>query len=155
VNGSTQDFKYTPGGRTHTITQNGHQVSYSYDADGTQLVRRDPGSITLYLPGEELTLDKNSGTITGTRFYSHNGVTVAVRVGDGNPIYQFSDPHGTVETQVPTTISGTGPPVRRHHDPYGNPLPNTDGTNLTGGTWTGQHGFLDKPQDDLTGLVDV
>lgn len=47
--------------------------SYIYDADGNQLVRHDPDSTTLYLPGEELTYNTTTQTVTGTRYYTING----------------------------------------------------------------------------------
>jgi RHS repeat-associated protein len=125
-------------------------ISYTYDGDGSQLVRRDPGSMTLFLPGEELTRDNSSGAIAGTRYYTYNGTVIAERLGNANPVYLVTDPNGTTFTAVPTTIAGTGAPVRRHQDPYGNPLGQT-----TGGAWPDQHGFLNKPQDAATGLVDV
>ena len=124
-------------------------MTYGDDAEGNILVRSDPGMTTLYLPGEELTRTTSTGVITGTRYYIHAGVTVAVRVGFANDDMLFADPAGTTDVSVPTTISGTGTPVRRHLDPYGTVL--TAGT----GTWPDAHGFLNKPADPTTGLSDL
>ncbi|MTD56099.1 RHS repeat-associated core domain-containing protein [Amycolatopsis pithecellobii] len=130
-------------------------TSYVYDADGNQLVRHDPGSTTLYLPGEELTRNTTTGTVTGTRYYTFNNQVIALRVGGANPLYLDGDTHGSMLTSYnPTTNAVT----RRNLDPYGNPLgqptiTNPDGTNP--GPWPDTHGFLGKPQDTNTGLTDV
>lgn len=66
-----------------------------YDADGNVLIRRDPGSSTLYLPGEELKYSTSLKTVVGTRYYTMSGGTVAMRVGGGNPTVLTGDQHGT------------------------------------------------------------
>jgi len=153
VAGQTSAFTYTPDGRTHTITQGANEIaSYSYDADGNQLIRRDPTTETLFLPGEELTLNKSDQTITGTRFYSFNNTVVALRVGHANTIYQYTDLRGTSLTEVPTNSAGVLTPVRRHLDPYGNPLPGDQGTPAA---WNDTHGLMGKSLDATTGLLDV
>lgn len=146
----TQTLTYTPEGRTDTVTAPGGTVSYLYTADGDQLIRRDPTTSTLFLPGEELTRNNSTGTVTGTRYYTFNGTVVSMRTGHGNPQYLYADPHGSAQVAVPTLSTGTGTPIRRYLDPYGNPL----GT-VTGGTWPDQHAFLGKPQDTTTGLTDL
>ncbi|MBM7773222.1 RHS repeat-associated protein [Actinokineospora baliensis] len=146
----------TRGAHTQTWNENGKlaqvqspagTTSYVYDADGNQLLRRDPGKVTLYLPGQEWARDTATGTITGTRYYTHNGTVVARRVGSGNPAYLSSDQHGT--TQV--SVSAVGFAVtRREVDPYGNQV-----GAVQGGPWADNHGFLDKPTSAATGLVDI
>ncbi|HEX3333163.1 MAG TPA: RHS repeat-associated core domain-containing protein, partial [Acidimicrobiales bacterium] len=49
-----------------------------------------------------------------------------------------------------TNVDGTGTPIRRYLDPYGNPLAAT-----SGGSWPDIHAFLDKPSDATTALDDV
>lgn len=146
-----QSISYTPDNRTDTITTATGTVSYLYDADGTQLIRHDTGTgtTTLYLPGEELSRNDTTGAITGTRYYTHNGTIVALRVAHTNSTYLYADPHGTNTTAVPTTQTGTATPIRQHFAPYGNPL----GTPT--GTWPDQHAFLNKPTNTSTGLDDV
>ncbi|UIJ63813.1 hypothetical protein LWP59_10605 [Amycolatopsis acidiphila] len=130
-------------------------TSYVYDADGNELVRHDPGSTTLYLPGEELTYNTSTATVTGTRYYQINDQTVALRVGGANPTYVAGDPHGSMQIAY---RPDTGAITRRALDPYGNPLGSvtttTTGT-TTSGTWPDAHGFLNKPQDPNTGLTDI
>jgi RHS repeat-associated protein len=122
-------------------------TGYVYDADGSQLLRRDPGKVTLFLPGEELTRNTTTGAITGTRYYTHNGVTVAVRVGNANPSYLVSDQHNTATVAVDSVTFAV---TRRTMDPYGNVLGAVEN-----GPWPDTHGFLDKPVSADSGLTDV
>lgn len=128
-------------------TTGGNTVSYEYDADGNQLLRRDGATTTLYLPGQEVTVNTTTKATTVTSYYSHGGQVVATRQDDLNPRYLLPDQHGT--NQV--AISPVGWAVsRRYYDPYGNVLG-------TKGTWpvAEKHGFLNKPQNLETGLTDV
>jgi RHS repeat-associated protein len=151
VPSGNQTLTWDQENRLSTVTTPAGQTSYIYDADGGQLIRHDPGKTTLYLPGEELVRDNNTGVVMGTRYYSHNGTVVALRVGgsgaSSNPKYLLSDPHGSGQV----TVSSVGFAVtRRDFDPYGNVL-----GAVQGGPWPDQHGFLGKPQDDATGLTDI
>jgi RHS repeat-associated protein len=132
-----------------TVTAPAGATSYVYDGDGNELIRKDPSGSTLFLPGEELTLAASTGVVTGTRYYTHAGVTVAMRVGGANPVYLEGDQHGTNQL---TLDSGTGVVIRRAFDPYGNQLGTTTPVSAT---WPDTHGFLDKSTDAATGLTDV
>ncbi|MBM7775947.1 RHS repeat-associated protein [Actinokineospora baliensis] len=148
----------TIGGAQHTLTWNEENrltqvqsptgtTGYVYDADGNQLIRREPGKVILYLPGQEWSRDTATGVITGTRYYTHNGTVVARRVGGANPEYLQSDHHNTTSVSV----SAVGFSVtRREMDPYGNQVGATQG-----GTWADNHGFLNMPANTTTGLVDI
>lgn len=61
-------------------------------ADGTRLLRKEPGVTTLYLGGTELRL--SGGQVQATRYYKHAGVTVAMRSADGLA-WLFNDHQGT------------------------------------------------------------
>jgi RHS repeat-associated protein len=148
VSAGNQTLTWTQENRLATVTTPAGRTSYVYDADGGQLIRRDPTGSTLFLPGEELVRAKNTGEITGTRYYSHNGTTVALRVGaHGNPKYLMSDPHGTGQVAVDSVSHEVS---RRDSDPYGNELGQVQGE-----PWPDQHGFLGKSRDEATGLTDV
>ncbi|WP_230568833.1 RHS repeat domain-containing protein [Saccharothrix luteola] len=142
-----QILKWDHENRLDTVTSPAGITKYVHDADGNQLIRRDPDKTTLYLPGQELARDHTTGTVVGTRYYTHDGKTVAVRVGNTNPTYLVTDLHGT-----PTVAIGSvGFAVsRRTLDPYGNPLDPAAGV-----VWPDRHGFLNKPLDDTTGLTDL
>lgn len=141
-----QTLTWNAENRLDTITAPGGSTSYIYDADGNQLIRKDPTSNTLYLPGEELTRTTATSTTVGTRYYTHAGIEIALRVGGGNPQYLDPDPHGT--NQI-TVDSSTYAATRRYFDPYGNPVAGGSGS------WPDAHGYLDKPTSTVTGLTDI
>ncbi|WP_423462379.1 RHS repeat-associated core domain-containing protein [Promicromonospora sp. MS192] len=135
----------------------GQADGYLYSADGDRLVRKQGGDTTLYLPGQEVTLDGETGQVTANRYYSFAGRTVAVR--DVSQSYQttsvFSDHHNTGMIQIGNT---TNQVVRRYTDPFGAERDSAAGLpdDSAGGTsgWAGDHGFLDKPAD-ASGLTAV
>lgn len=128
-------------------------VTYIHDAEGNIILRRDPTSTTLYLPDEQLVRDNTTGTVLGTRYYTHNGTLVGERVGRTDTILLITDPHGSAQTAIPTNTDGTGTPIRRYFDPYGNPIPASATNPVTGGTWPDDRTFLNKPTDTTTGLA--
>ncbi|MCC8251616.1 RHS repeat domain-containing protein [Saccharothrix luteola] len=140
-------LKWDHENRLETVTSPNGPTTYAYDADGNQLIRRDPDKTTLYLPGQELTRDNTTGTLVGTRYYTHNGTTIAVRVGNTNPTYLVSDLHNTSAVAVESVGFAIS---RRTIDPYGNPLGQVEGR-----PWPDRHGFLDKPVSETTGLTDI
>ncbi|WP_406411924.1 hypothetical protein OG923_23800 [Streptomyces halstedii] len=113
---TVQDLTWDAEGHLATLTQAGKKTSYVYDADGNRIIAKNAdGSSTLTLPnGDELTVAAN-GTKTGTRYYTHNGETVAVRTG-GTISYLLSDHQGTAMTAV--TV-GTLALTRRKQLPFG------------------------------------
>ncbi|MFI1592141.1 RHS repeat domain-containing protein [Streptomyces halstedii] len=113
---TVQDLTWDAEGHLATLTQAGKKTSYIYDADGNRIIAKNAdGSSTLTLPnGDELTVAAN-GTKTGTRYYTHNGETVAVRTG-GTISYLLSDHQGTAMTAV--TV-GTLALTRRKQLPFG------------------------------------
>jgi RHS repeat-associated protein len=90
-------------------------ASYAYDADGSRILRRDPKSTTLYLPNMELRLDKTTNTVSGTRYYTHNGTVVAMRTASG---VQFlsADPHGSADLAIDASSQTE---AQRHFTPFG------------------------------------
>lgn len=142
-----QTLTWTENNRISSITTPTGSTSYVYDGDGIQLLRRDPTSTTLYLPGEEITRDNATGVVTGTRYYTHNGTVVALRVGGANISWLQADQHGTTQVAVKAEAGDGHTVTRRNFDPYGNPL--------TTGTWPDTHGFLNKPHNPATGLTDI
>lgn len=133
--------------RTSAITTSTTSVSYVNDADGNQLLRKDGATTTLYLPGQEISV--NGTTTNVTRYYSHNGVVVAERVNRGTPMYLLADPHSSNQVAVTPTTTSTWTVVRRYLDPFGNSLSGGSGT------WPDNHAFLDKPRSATTGLTDL
>ncbi|MFJ1758122.1 ricin-type beta-trefoil lectin domain protein [Kitasatospora sp. NPDC088134] len=132
-----------PAGQKWTVPDNA--TSYVYDADGKQLVRRDPGKTTITLGSDELAYDTVARTKAVTRYYRMPGGLSLVRQG-GTATWQVSDHHGTGNLALDgTTLAET----RRTTDPFGSPR----GTQPTG--WAGSHGFVGGTKDEATGLTNL
>lgn len=141
-----QTLTWNENNRLASVTTPAGVTGYVYDADGNQLIRSDPDSTTLYLPMQEIVRNNTTGTLTGTRYYTHNGTTVAMRIAGNNPRYVQSDQHGTAQVTVSTTDFTT---TRRVFDPYGNPIGTVQGL------WPDNRGFLNMPHNPVTGLTDI
>lgn len=122
------------------------RTEFVYDADGNQLLRKDPDAATLYLPTEELRYDNASKKVTGTRYYKFNDVQVAMRIGGADPVYSVQDPHSTATVAVGSAGFSLS---RREFDPYGKQIGAGEGE------WPDDHGFLNAPVNPGTGLMDV
>jgi RHS repeat-associated protein len=134
----TQDT-VTPSGGTAKNT------SYIYDAGGTLLLAADPGTTTLYLPDEELSL--TGGTVTGTRYYSLGGQVVAARTGATSLAYLAGDSQATDSVAIDAATLAV---TRRYYDPYGNPRGTTPASFPAG-----QKGFVGGTTDTATGLTNL
>ncbi|GLI03334.1 RHS repeat-associated core domain-containing protein [Phytohabitans aurantiacus] len=146
LNGSTQTLTWDTSGRlARARSADGKDTSFVYDANGSRLLRRDPTSVTLYLGGQEIKLDKTSGVETGTRFYSHGGLSVGVRTAAGLH-WRVSDHHGTA---ISTLKSDTLAVTRRQSMPFGE----TRGT--APNSWPDDKDFVGGTRDDSVGLVQL
>ncbi|MFI5648112.1 ricin-type beta-trefoil lectin domain protein [Kitasatospora sp. NPDC051705] len=123
-------------------------TSYVYDADGNQLVRRNPGKTTVNLAGDELVYDSVAKTLTGTRYYPVPGGLTMVRVGAGGMTVQLADHHNSGLLTVDATSLAV---TRRAMDPFGNPR----GSQPAAGVWAGDKGFVGGLKDDVTGLTNL
>lgn len=136
-------------GRLASVTAAGVDDEFVYTADGGRLLRREGTSTTLYLAGGmEITHDTADGTTRARRYYSFNGQTIAVRtaLGVDGVTTLVADHHGTGQVAVD---NGTNVAIHRYSDPYGSPR----GADAL--AWPGDHGFLEKPLDESTGLTSV
>ncbi|WP_431033703.1 RHS repeat domain-containing protein [Streptomyces sp. P6-2-1] len=126
-----------------SLTENGKNTDYIYDADGSRLIAHQAdGSTTLSLPaGNELTVTA-SGAKDATRYYTHDGETIAVRTGKGFS-YLINDHQGTALTAV---TAGTLLITRRKQLPFGQTRSEDSET------IPGTRGFVGGT-DDPTGLV--
>ncbi|MFI6849697.1 polymorphic toxin-type HINT domain-containing protein [Kitasatospora sp. NPDC050467] len=164
ANGNTTAITDTAG--TTTLTWNGEDklesltttgqqgaTTYLYDADGNQLIRRNPGKTTLNLPTDELTLDTATGSMSNVRSISASGgltyTRVTAPIGGGTVLIQSSDPHGTNGVQIGTDADMTI--TRRPTDPFGNPR----GTQPATSDWAGTKGFVGGSKDETTGLTNL
>lgn len=141
----------TPGTETYTWNDQGHlqttnssagATNYVYDADGAQILRRDPGSSMLTTGDAELTL--TGTTVTGVRYYTVGGKTIAERTSAGVVSCLIPDRQGTDQLAIATTAAQTV--TRRQYTPFGQ----TRGTAVT---WVGgDKGYIGGNADPATGL---
>jgi RHS repeat-associated protein len=131
-------------------------TSYLYDASGELLIRRatGDGDTVLYLGSTELRLTTKgtTKTVTGTRYYTAAGQTIALRTAvtgtAGNKLNFLSgDHHGTSSLAIDSaTLAVTS---KRYTGLFGAPRGETSKT------WPDDKAFLGKPADTNTGLTHV
>jgi hypothetical protein len=124
VAGQTTSRPGGQGSQTLTWDQEGHLATladstgteaYVYTPGGDRLISRDSGGTTLELGAVTLRLNKNTGAVTATRYYSFGGAVVAQRTGAGVS-WLMSDHHGTDDIAID---AGTQNVTRRRFKPYG------------------------------------
>ncbi|MFI7416742.1 RHS repeat-associated core domain-containing protein [Nonomuraea sp. NPDC049684] len=140
IGATTQTLTWDTEGRLEKVTDGTKTSTYLYDANGSRLIRRDGTTVTLYLPnGMEL---KKTTVVSGTRYYSTAGQTIAVRVGS-TVSFIAPDHQGTGQLAVNGATQITA--IRRTL-PFG-------GLRGSSGAWPGDHGFLGSGISDSTGLT--
>ncbi|WP_329489955.1 polymorphic toxin-type HINT domain-containing protein [Kitasatospora sp. NBC_01246] len=153
--GGTTTLAWNGEDRLESVAKTGQSgpTTYLYDADGNQLIRRNPGKTTLNLPTDELTLDTVSGSMSNVRAIAGPGgltyTRVTAAIGGGKVLIQAADPHGTNGVQINT--SAGQPVTRRSTDPFGGPR----GTQPAPTAWAGSKGFVGGSKDDTTGLTNL
>jgi RHS repeat-associated protein len=141
-----QSLTWDERGQLTTDKDAGGRTDYVYDADGNRLIREDTTGRTLYLPGQELRVSKDGGTVlSATRYYQWAGQTIATRSATGGLTWMVADQHNTTNL---TINAGSQAVAVRRQDPYGNPRGSTSGA------WpsTLDKGFVGGTQDG-TGLT--
>ncbi|MEV6581907.1 polymorphic toxin-type HINT domain-containing protein [Streptomyces sp. NPDC051582] len=158
--GNTASITSTPGtrkltwndqGKLDKITGTGESAGtgYLYDTAGNQLIRRDPGTTTLNLGTDQITLDTATGKVSNVRTYAAPGglsITRTTTAGTSTLTYQSSDHHGTGGVQFRATDLAQ---VRRASDPFGNER----GTQPAPGAWAGDKGFVGGTKEKSTGFT--
>jgi RHS repeat-associated protein len=137
-----QKLDWDAEGKLAAVTAGDKTSRFVYDADGERLLREDPASITAYFDGQELRLDKATGKLTGTRYYQHGGLTVAVRTGAG-VTWQAGDHQETAQVAVDAASQQV---TKRRQAPFGAPR----GAPVP---WVGDKGFVGGTTDASTGLT--
>ncbi|MFD5098101.1 polymorphic toxin-type HINT domain-containing protein [Streptomyces albidochromogenes] len=131
-------------------------TSYLYDASGELLIRRATtadGDTVLYLGSTEvrLTVKGTTKTLSGTRYYTAAGQSIAVRTATSGVTgtklkFLAADHHGTSSLALDAT---TWAITKRYTAPFGasrGPKPTT---------WPDDKAFLGKPADTTTGLTHI
>lgn len=143
-----QTLAWDAAGRLGSVTAGSSSTSYVYNADGSQLMRKNPGQTTLFLGDTELVLNTATGIVTGSRYYKlGSAVVAAVSSTSGHVDYLMPDRQGTASVSLDAT-SGTA--TFREFTPYG------DVRSAPLSSWVGQLGYLGVGTSDAaTGLTNV
>ncbi|MFJ4670190.1 polymorphic toxin-type HINT domain-containing protein [Kitasatospora purpeofusca] len=153
--GGTTNLTWNGEDKLSSVTRTGQAgaTTYLYDADGNQLIRRNPGKITLNLPTDEVTLDTATGAMSNVRTVGGGGgltyTRVTASIGGGTAVIQAADPHGTNGVQI--AMDGPQSVTRRPTDPFGNPR----GVQPNAFAWAGTKGFVGGSKDDTTGFTNL
>ncbi|MFJ5632678.1 RHS repeat-associated core domain-containing protein [Streptomyces goshikiensis] len=145
--GSAQTMTWNEEGKLASSAISGATTSFLYDTAGTRILKREPATTTLYLPGgQELVLDKTTSTVSGTRYYSVPGGTAMRTSADGRVRFLVTDHHGT------NTLSIASPTLsfnRRKQLPYGGER------GAPPAAWPSQKGFVGGDIDKTTSLTHI
>ncbi|MGW0703226.1 polymorphic toxin-type HINT domain-containing protein [Streptomyces sp. NPDC002867] len=145
IGGDAQVLEWTDTGKLAKAKEaDGSETTYLYDSGGNRVQRKDPTGTTVYLPGMELKLSADGTKKEATRYYSHAGQTVAVRMNDNKVSFIASDHHGTGELAIDAAIGAVS---QRRFDPYG--VERGEAT----GSWPGEKGYVGGTIDKSTGLT--
>ncbi|WP_370340157.1 LamG-like jellyroll fold domain-containing protein [Catenulispora sp. MAP5-51] len=144
VSGTASTLDWNEQQQLDSVTQGANTTTFVYAADGTRLIRHDPGTnqATLFLDGEELVL--NGSAVTADRTYVAGGTTVAERTPTALT-WLLNDAQGSAQI---TVNAATGAVNRQYYTPYG---AQRNGNVLQPST---DKGFLGQVDDYGTGLID-
>ncbi|MFG2910443.1 polymorphic toxin-type HINT domain-containing protein [Kitasatospora sp. NPDC048286] len=138
-----QALEWDTEGHLAKSTTAGKSTTFLYDANGNRLLRREPESVTLYLDGQELKLDKTANKVTGTRYIAVANATI-VKASDGTLNYLINDQQGTAQL----TISADNLAYTRGDTTaFGTPRGKKPAS------WPTERGFVGGTNDATTGLT--
>ncbi|MFC4033368.1 RHS repeat-associated core domain-containing protein [Streptomyces polygonati] len=132
--------------RLDTDTTSAGTTSYLYGLDGGLVLRTDPTQATLYLGDEELVENTATKAVTGTRYYSVNGTTLASRSSSGDVQYLIPNRQGSDYLSIDYQTQAV---TRRQYLPFGG----TRGT--VPAAWQGDKGYVGGTTDTTTSLVNL
>ncbi|MEZ0090137.1 polymorphic toxin-type HINT domain-containing protein [Streptacidiphilus sp. EB129] len=143
--GTQQNLAWNDQGKLQSATTGTSTTNYYYDASGSVIERTDPGTVTLFLPAQQITFYTGSNSLNAVRNYPLPGGGQVVLT---NASYGFtlSDQHSTATLSLDSTAKN---PTWKQYTPYGAPR----GT--TPGSWLDPNGYLDKPQDTNDALTTI
>ncbi|MFJ8536836.1 RHS repeat-associated core domain-containing protein [Streptomyces sp. NPDC093591] len=150
-----QTLTWNTEGKLSKLVESTKETNYLYDAGGELLIRRakGDGDTVLYLGGTEvrLTVKGTTKTLSGTRYYTANGQTIAVRTAvsgtTGTKLsFLAADHHGTSSVALDASTYAV---TKRYSTPFGE----SRGTKAT--NWPDDKAFLGKPADEATSLTHV
>jgi RHS repeat-associated protein len=151
-----QTLSWNTEGELAKLTESTKETTYLYDANGELLIRRakGDGDTILYLAGGNevrLTAKGTTKALSGTRYYTANGQTIAVRTAVSGALgtklsFLAADHHGTSSIALDAATYAV---TKRYSTPFGG----VRGTKAT--TWPDDKKFLGKPADESTGLTHI
>ncbi len=150
-----QTLAWNTEGKLARTTEGPAQTDYLYDASGELLIRRakGDGDTVLYLGATEvrLTTKGTTKTLSGSRYYTANGQTIAVRTATAGAAatklnFLAADHHGTASLALDATTYAV---TKRYTSAFGAPR----GEKST--NWPDDKSFLGKPADTATGLTHI
>ncbi|MET9852167.1 HYD1 signature containing ADP-ribosyltransferase family protein [Streptomyces sp. NPDC006450] len=145
--GATQTMTWDDEGKLATSTASGATTSFLYDTTGARILKREPATTTLYLPGgQELILTKATNTVTGNRYYTFPGGSAIRSSSDGRVRFLIADHHGTNTLSISATTLAYN---RRKALPFGAQR------GATPAFWPGQKGFVGGDIDSTTGFTHI
>ncbi|MFI5868035.1 polymorphic toxin type 43 domain-containing protein [Streptomyces sp. NPDC051546] len=144
---AAQSMTWDDEGKLASSTVGSATTSFLYDTAGTRILKREPATTTLYLPGgQELILTKATNTVTGNRYYTFPGGSAIRSSSDGLVRFLIADHHGTNTLSISASTLAYN---RRKSLPYGNQR----GTAPY--SWPGQKGFVGGDIDSTTGFTHI
>ena len=158
TSGNGQTLKWDDEGRLAEVDTTGTAptvTKYLYDADGNQLIRRDPGRTTLFAGDTQVVIDTSvtpAVSLGAVRTYANGGTGPAIAVRSnlpgGGASFLFNDPHGTSTLALDTTTLAAS---RQQYKPYGEARGTANPT-----LWPDMtKGYLGAPKDTATGYTDL
>ncbi|MFF5076330.1 polymorphic toxin-type HINT domain-containing protein [Actinoplanes sp. NPDC000266] len=155
TSGKNQTLKWDDEGRLAEVTTSSGTTKYLYDADGNQLIRRDPGRTSLFAGDTEVVINTAADpmvSLGAVRTYSHGGAGGAVAIRStlpgGGTHYMISDTHDSATLSMDTTTQEIS---RQQFKPYGE---DRKSANTTG--WPDMtRGYLGAPKNLDTGYTDT
>ncbi|MFJ3648388.1 polymorphic toxin-type HINT domain-containing protein [Streptomyces murinus] len=144
----TQTMSWDDQGNLASVsdTATGGTTSYLYDTDGNLVLRTDPGQATLFVDGDQIVENTSTQAISGTRYITLDGTTVAEHSSNGDIQYLIPDRQGTDTLAVDYLTYAV---TRRAYLPFGQDR----GTPPT--TWPGDDGYIGGTPDTSTGLENL
>ncbi|MYR83395.1 hypothetical protein GTY41_00145 [Streptomyces sp. SID685] len=127
-------------------TATGGTTSYLYDTDGNLVLRTDPGQATLFVDGDQIVENTSTQAISGTRYITLDGTTVAEHSSNGDIQYLIPDRQGTDTLAVDYLTYAV---TRRAYLPFGQDR-GTPPSN-----WPGDDGYIGGTPDTSTGLENL
>jgi RHS repeat-associated protein len=158
TSGAGQSLSWDDEGHLASVTATGTNpgvTKYLYDADGNQLIRRDPGRTTLFAGDTQIVIDTSVNppvSLGADRTYTLGGSGAAIAqrstLPGGGTFYLFNDPHGTATLAMDTTTQKV---ARQQYKPYGETRNSVNNTAWPDPT----HGYLGATTDLTSGYTDL